>query len=408
MPPFVLHARLLRRILRVHREGDGPQRAFVFDVLQRIDDGFRFGGAGVVDGRHHHPQRVVGFHRIGGRRRLAGLGRVLLREGLGLLGPQHLRQANLAIEAVVAIRHVLPVGLAVGSHLVADHRHILRTNAGLGRLLLEVVGSLAREQHQNQLGVGGLDALDDGGEVLSAGVGRERHSLDALLRQLLRGLLRRRNAVIRVLRHDHHLLHPQRGDEVGVELRHLRRQRRHAEHLRILRGRDLVVPRLRKHDGYAVVVGHFHLGQTNRAMVLAHHRNHLVLVDELLHHGRAAFGQSFGVLHDQFQGPTQHAAGRVDLLGRNLEGRLHGLAAGHRPGRAQGHHRADLHRLGLGRRFSGGRRFGRGRRFGGSRRFSGRGRLRGLPDDLLLASTCGQRQHSQQQERQNDNASVFS
>ena len=130
--PLPVHARVL---LRAVGEVDPAEGSVVADVLEGGHDGVAVGRAGLADGLRDDRDRVVGLHRVALDGRLPGPLLVDRREVLRLVVEQVLGHPDPLHERVVAVRHVLPVGLALQGDLPGVEGKVLRADAGVRRLL---------------------------------------------------------------------------------------------------------------------------------------------------------------------------------------------------------------------------------------------------------------------------------
>ena len=124
MPPLVALAVGAGILLGAIGEVDAAQGAVVTDTLQRVDDLGAVGRAGFVDGLCKNGDRVIGFHRIALDDAPVGLHLIGFVQGQRLLAPQVRRRADALHESEVAVRHVLPVGLALEQRIATPQKII--------------------------------------------------------------------------------------------------------------------------------------------------------------------------------------------------------------------------------------------------------------------------------------------
>ena len=346
MPPFIFGAIVGRSVTLAIRESDGSQRTLMGDTFQSGNDGVGVGGTSFFNSLGDDHDGIIRFQSIRFGRLFAGAFRISGNKRSGYVIVQLGGQTNTPYKAVVAIGYILPEGVAFQGNLVTKHGQVLRPNAGVGRLLLEVVGGFARGQHHNHVRAFRFDALDDTGKVLRANVYAKGNGVNARFGQPIGGIFGGRNAIIGVFGDDDHFADAgQTGNEFDIYGRYLRTERRNTENFALHVAGNSVIPRFGEYGWNAIVVSDFFGSATHRTVVAAAYGHDVILVDQFFHHGRAPFRQPFRIHNDQFNRTPQNAAGFIEFIHSNNHGVAHRFAANYCAGSGQWGQTAKFNRL---------------------------------------------------------------
>ena len=321
-------------------EGHVAGRTLDIGGVQRGNDGFLVGGAGVLDGLRHDLHRVIAQRVEQGRGR-AGLGREALDEGLrhvaGGVEGEGAGVVAVCQQADVVAHLAVHAGEAVRSderRLIQARVEHLREHDGQ---LLRVLGGVDHVR----LGIG--DLADLRGVVRLAG-DADLHS-DDLQADLSRlggeGLVQAEGVVVGVVIED--------GDGLGAQVV-LAELGRDARLIRIEEaGTEHVVARIGDlirggggGDGRNAGLGSLVEDRDGRRGGHGAHERDDVLAHELVEHAHGVGRIALIVTPDELNLLAEHAAVRVDLVHGVVDARLNGQAV-HGDSAGQRRQAADLH-----------------------------------------------------------------